>query len=176
MGKRSDFERVKGDFYVTPYEAVVPLIPHLANIKYYSEPCAGDGALVDHLNRHGITSLRTTDVDPRPKEGGVHVDKLDAFHLTACSGQAFITNPPWTRQILHPMITHLSNFAPTWLLFDADWMHTVQAKPYMDYCVKIVSVGRVKWIPGSKNTGKDNAAWYLFSAAHQGGPKFVGRA
>lgn len=176
MGKRSDFVRVKGDFYVTPYEAVIPLIPHLNNISYYSEPCAGDGALIDHLFRFGKTCLRATDVDPRQRDGSlVSIDKEDALHLCGCSGQAFITNPPWTREILHPLIIHLSNKAPTWLLFDADWMHTKQAVPYLDFCMKIVSVGRVKWIPGSKNTGKDNAAWYLFSAAHQGSPKFFGR-
>ena len=54
------------------------------------------------------------------------------------------------------------NFRPTWLLFDADWAHTKQARPYLKYCDKIVSVGRVKWIPDSKMTGKDNCAWYLF--------------
>jgi hypothetical protein len=27
----------------------------------------------------------------------------------------------------------------------------------------VVSVGRVKWIPDSKMTGKDNCAWYHFA-------------
>ena len=62
----------------------------------------------------------------------------------------------------HPLIDALPRLAPTWLLFDADWMHTRQSAPLMHYCRKIVSVGRVKWIPGSKMTGKDNCAWYLF--------------
>jgi hypothetical protein len=41
-------------------------------------------------------------------------------------------------------------------------MHTKQSSTLITYCSKIVSVGRVKWIEGSKNTGKDNCAWYLF--------------
>ena len=89
-----------------------------------------------------------------------------------------ITNPPWDRKILHPMIEHFASMRPTWLLFDADWMHTKQSTPYMDYCQKIVSVGRVKWIPDSKMTGKDNCAWYLFdqdpTLAHEA-TKFYGR-
>ena len=71
-----------------------------------------------------------------------------------------ITNPPWDRKILHPMIEFFSPKRPTWLLFDADWMHTKQSVPYMTMCSKIVSVGRIKWF--GNMTGKDNCAWYLF--------------
>jgi hypothetical protein len=88
----------------------------------------------------------------------------------------FITNPPWDRKILHPLIVHLSDQAPTWLLFDADWMHTRQAAPFMPRLRKIVSVGRVKWIPDSTMTGKDNCAWYLFDRPHSEGVRFHGRA
>ena len=64
---------------------------------------------------------------------------------------------------------------PTWLLFDADWAHTKQSAPYMTSCVKIVSIGRVKWIEDSKMTGKDNCAWYLFDANHNSPTEFYGR-
>jgi hypothetical protein len=33
----------------------------------------------------------------------------------------------------------------------------------------------VKWIEGSKHTGKDNSAWYRFDARHTSGPVFHGR-
>jgi hypothetical protein len=111
------------------------------------------------------------------------MQKMDALNVTLeavnVSGADYIiTNPPWDRKILHPMIEHFSSMRPTWLLFDADWMHTKQSTPYMDYCQKIVPVGRVKWIPDSKMTGKDNAAWYLFdqdpTLAHEA-TKFYGR-
>jgi len=74
----------------------------------------------------------------------------------------FMTNPPWSREILHPIIENLRSQAPTWLLFDSDWMFTAQSNPYMKYCEVVLPVGRLKWIPGSKHTGKDNCAWYLF--------------
>lgn len=45
----------------------------------------------------------------------------------------------------------------------------------MKMCVKVVSVGRVKWIEDSKMTGKDNCAWYLFDENHVGPTQFYGR-
>lgn len=153
MGKRSSiYERRERDFYPTPPEAVVPLAGYLQSNSHYIEPCAGDGALIRALNHYGHhcvaqydlpVDVRTTQYDTQ----GVH---------------CFITNPPWNRQILHPTIDNLRRQLPTWLLFDADWAHTVQAKEYIKYCMMIISVGRVKWIAESKHTGKDNAAWYLF--------------
>lgn len=86
-----------------------------------------------------------------------------------------IENPPWSRPILHAIIRRYSQIYPTWLLFDADWVHTKQSAPYMKWLRKIVSVGRVKWIPDSKMTGKDNCAWHLFDQNSAGPTEFVGR-
>jgi hypothetical protein len=72
------------------------------------------------------------------------------------------------------MILHFQKIAPTWLLFDADWAHTKQSAPYLPQCSHIVSIGRLKWIEGSKFTGKDNCAWYRFHAQHYEGPRFYG--
>jgi hypothetical protein len=76
----------------------------------------------------------------------------------------FITNPPWSRDVLHALITNLAKQAPTWLVIDADWAHTLQAAPFQPFLRHVVSVGRVRWVPGSRLTGKDNYAWYLFDA------------
>jgi hypothetical protein len=177
VGKRSDFKRSKNDFYVTPYKAILPLLPHIKGIKTFDEPCAGDGSLIQHFAKCGIFCKTAYDIDPRPKDDLiVEIKQKDALTLTNCRAPVFITNPPWTREILHPLILRLSLIAPTWFLFDADWMHNVSSAPYLDQCIKIVSVGRVKWFENSGNSGKDNAAWYLFSAAHQGGPRFYPRA
>jgi hypothetical protein len=88
---------------------------------------------------------------------------------------AIITNPPWDRPPLHQIIERCSAIVPTWLLFDADWMHTAQAAPHLRICRAIVSVGRVKWIEGSANTGMDNCCWYLFDANATGPTVFWGR-
>jgi hypothetical protein len=155
MGKRSAYPRHARDFYKTPIEAVAPLLPHLS-ARTFAEPCCGDGALVRHLQSHGLQCSLASDIKPRG-----YGQQQDALSI-AFVPQQFMTNPPWSREILHGLIEHLSDLAPTWLLFDADWMHTKQAVPHLKRCSKIVSVGRVKWIAGTAMTGKDNVAWYLF--------------
>ena len=173
MGKRSNFERVERDYYPTPISAVYPLVEHLPASGSYSEPCAGDGRLVEHIKSlSNLLCANATDIEPR----NVWIDRKDAFDLDFSGVDFVITNPPWDRQFLHPFIEHCAAQVPTWLLFDADWMHTKQSAPLMmRYCSKIISVGRVKWIEGSKNTGKDNCAWYLFTNNHIGATEFIGR-
>ena len=178
MGKRSDFERVARDFYPTPEEAVKPLIDHLPQGGFsFVEPCAGDGRLVDHIERmtdYVGNCHFSSDIEPRSP----HVVKWDALDITLFNVQDIdlcITNPPWERNFLHNFIDKWLDLMPTWLLFDADWMHTKQSATLMTFCSKIVSVGRIKWIEGSKHTGKDNCAWYLFDKNHRNATEFYGR-
>jgi hypothetical protein len=170
MGKRSNFKRFKQDAYDTPPEAVIPLLPFLLDETEFVEPCAGKGHLIDHLKKHGHKCMYGSDITP----GRDDIYAKDVFDLTGCDANCFITNPPWTRPTLHKLIPHLSQFAPTWLLLDSDYMHTKQAVPYLARCQKIVSIGRVKWIPDSKHTGKDNCCWYLFGN-YKCEPTFYGR-
>jgi len=182
MGKRSDFERVGKDFYPTPLKAVAPLIPYLPESFTFIEPCAGDFRLVNHIETLAPLSecYEAYDIDPQADE----VREYDALQLTSehvYGADFIITNPPWSRgkkddYLLHNLITHFTSLAPTWLLFDADWAHTVQATPYLVRCEKIVSIGRVKWIEDSPHSGKDNAAWYYFDTNwNEGYTKFYGR-
>lgn len=173
MGKRSEFVRAPRDFYPTPEAAVLPLIPHLPYGVMFAEPCAGDGALIRALEKHGMSCCEALDIEPQT-DIAFRGDALDwsPDHSTDC----IITNPPWRRDVLHPMIRHFSRMRPTWLLFDADWMHTRQAAPYLPLLRKIVSVGRVRWIPDSKMTGKDNCAWHLFDIDSDAPAVFCGRA
>lgn len=179
MGKRSHghFVRRKNDRYLTPFDPVSDLKPHLPGRFRFAEPCAANGQLVDYLRAIGGSCLEALDINP----GRCDVMHGDALRWTPRMRvlrplDYIISNPPWTREILHRMIRWFSWIAPTWLLFDADWVHTKQAAPYLPWCRKIVSVGRVKWMAGSKNTGKDNAAWHFFDR-HQPGPtEFIGRA
>lgn len=175
VGKRSSFERRERDFYPTPLEAVLPLLPHLPTTVAFAEPCAGDGSLIRHLESFGHRCGFASDIEPLDDE----IECRDAMTINrqdlGLSWSVIITNPPWSRDVLHPMITHLSRLGPTWLLFDADWLHTRQSAPYLRILHKVVSVGRVKWIPDSKMTGKDNCAWYLFDARPAENTLFFGR-
>lgn len=173
MGKRSNFEHKKLAFYPTPYAAVKPLLRHLPQGATFCEPCAGAGDLIKHLQGHA-TCTAAYDVDPQVK----WIEQLDASFLVfpdLKEAEYIITNPPWERDPLHQIIERCASLAPTWLLFDADWMHTRQSADYMAICVKIISVGRVKWIEGSDSSGKDNCCWYLFDTTHKGETAFWGR-
>lgn len=161
MGKRSSFDRNQMDFYPTPRAAVEPLLDHVAFGSTFCEPCAGEGDLIAHLEGARMVCVAAYDLEDR----GYPVTIKDALLLEKGdikSAQYIITNPPWDRPVLHRMIEVFSDIAPTWLLFDADWMHTRQSSDLIKRCRSIVSVGRVKWIPDSKMTGKDNCCWYLF--------------
>ena len=50
-----------------------------------------------------------------------------------------------------------------------------QAGPFTRRLRRVVSVGRVKWEPGSKHTGKDNCAWHLFTRPAAMPAAFYGR-
>lgn len=145
-------------------KAVDILLPHLVGVSTFAEPCAGEGYLVRQLTAKGFSVVYQGDL----------ADGQDALEANYSGADTIITNPPWTREILHAMILWFQSQKPTWLLFDADWAHTKQAAPYLDQCSHIVSVGRLKWIPDSKSCGKDNCAWYRFHNQHTGGPKFIG--
>jgi len=183
IGKRSNFKRIERDYYPTPIKALQPLLPYLKDKTRFVEPCAGDGRLITHLEDEGHICVDAWDIKPQ----GPGIRTQDATtHRSRHEDYCYITNPPWGRPLLHKMIENLSDQAPTWFLFDADWMHTEQkivakkhgvmdATQLMKRCVKIVSVGRVKWIEGSKSVGKDNCAWYLFDVNHTGKTEFIGR-
>lgn len=199
MGKRSDFEKIDKDQYLTPEAAVRPLIPFLPKGGFtFAEPCAGDGRLTDHIVKltNGNCRLQQ-DIAPeqvlemiRAKDWKVwneDVSQGDAFDITEADLKdidMIITNPPWSRAkkddyILHKLITHFASMRPTWFLFDTDWAHTVQAQPFLEtYCTRIVSIGRAKWMEDTNQSGKDNCAWYEFhpyARRISSAPKFYGR-
>ena len=164
MGKRSDFERNPRDYYPTPYEAVEPLIRNLHwTTKTFVEPCAGDGRLIRHLEKNGLKCLYACDIEPQ----GEGIEQQDVLFFGSSFPRSFpkydsiITNPPWEREPLHAMIERFRLDAPTWLLFDSDWMFTGQAKPFLKFCQQIISVGRVSWMENG-TSGLDNCCWYNF--------------
>lgn len=149
----------------------MPLLAHLKPNSTFIEPCAGDGRLINHLEKYGHKCVYACDIEPRRRD----IKERDVlfFSQSWVSADYFITNPPWTRDILHMMMGMFTRNHPTWLLFDADWIHTKQAAPYLRYCRKIVSVGRISW-EGNGIAGKDNCAWYLFGG-EETKTEFIGR-
>lgn len=168
--------RRKNDAYDTPREPVRRLLPFLLPETWFIEPCAGSGLMREHLESFGHVCAGAFDIVPR----GKHIATADATtEQFPRAGACFITNPPWTRSILHPIIVNLSNQLPTWLLFDSDWANNVEAAELLDRCDRIVPVGRVRWLEGDAadkgHSGMDNCAWYRFDATHYGGPRWMNK-
>ncbi len=168
MGKRSSFPRRKADAYqTTDPRAVKALMPFLFGVNTFAEPCCGEGKMVEQLEAFGLSCCHATDIC-------YGTDALDMKYFGF--PDAIITNPPWSRHILHPMIMHfMHSVTQVWLLFDSDWAHTVQAAPYLNHCSHIVAVGRMRWIENTKHSSKDNVSWYRFARRHDSGPHFYGR-
>lgn len=174
MAKRSNFQRRASDKYLTPFAATVPLAPFLTPGHRFIEPCAGDGRLVRHIESHGLTCVGAFDTEP----DSLLVRRGDALRDPLPECDVVVTNPPWRRDLLHQMIDRFMRHAPTWLLFDADWPHTSQrgeVQRLLRHCSHMVSVGRVRWIEGSKMSGKDNCMFYRFDINHTEGPRFYAR-
>jgi hypothetical protein len=185
MGRRSDFQRVPKDLYRTwDPRALPPLLAHVPRGSSFIEPCAGHGDLVRQLVGAGMVCMGAFDLDPPPdvqvetRLGQALIGKGDAtkFRLAKHydpSVDFFVSNPPWTRDILHAIILNLYWQRPTWLIFDSAWAHTEQARPYLPLCRMIVSTPRLKWIENSTDNAKDDTAFYLFAPA--GYPEMRGR-
>lgn len=178
MGKRSSFERVERDFYRTfDPRASKALEPFVKFGDMYVEPCAGDGALIKNLESIGLSCSYAFDKEPQAdgiQKRDILADPGDIDMLTE-NVEWIITNPPWDRDLLHAMIPLFQSQRPAWLLFDAGWMFTKQAKPFLGKCSKIVTIGRLKWIEGTTMSGKDDCCWYLFDKDHTGPTEFYGR-
>jgi len=156
------FEKRPRDFYETPLSAVKSLQGFLSTGFTFCEPCAGAGALVNHLEvEFEATCFLPIDIEPQVD----WVVKGDALNLNEASLEycdVIITNPPFTWSIVKPMMDHFISLKPTILLLPADFAHNIRFTPYLRWCSLIKSIGRVKWIEGSKGSGVENYAWYWF--------------
>ncbi len=177
MSKRRDFQRRKRDLYDTPRPPVLALSEAIQGVECYGEPFVGRGALVRSLASLGHVLGFSCDIHPKGPARR-YSETRDALTVTEADLKGvshIITNPPWPmpRNRGEPTVSfilHLAPLRPTWVLLAADFMHNGYAVELMDMCVEMVSVGRVRWIAGTKHDGFENACWYLFDARHSGGP------
>lgn len=181
MGKRSEFDRVPKDYYRTFDLRAGKTLENFLPPEYtYVEPFCGRGDLIKQLNG---TCVYASDIEPDDDYNDTGLTFYEKSYKMVgdsdVSGADYIiTNPPWSRNILHDSISHFASKKPTWFLFDAGWMFTKQAKPYLDkYCTKIVTIGRLIWIEGTTTSGKDDCVWYLFEPNKEENSeiKFYGR-
>tara|TARA_R110000764_G_scaffold164543_4_gene251595 strand:- start:397 stop:945 length:549 start_codon:yes stop_codon:yes gene_type:complete len=169
MGKREAVKKPKSprDFYATvDPDAVKPLIAFLGDTLSYAEPCAGNGDLIDQLSSFGLQCDHASDiVSDRYQE--YDASTIPYANLYISGADCIITNPPFSKDLLLPIMYHLMHSGlPLWLLLPADIMHNKYMTPYMSQCETVVSVGRLCWFPdevtGKMVKGVDNYQWMEF--------------
>lgn len=163
MSKRSDFEKIEKDFYPTTDDKVIvsEFVKRIRG-KTYAEPCYGYGDLEHLLMPYAKLKFKSDIRVTLPATKIYDAMDLKAKDLDGCD--LIITNPPFTRSVLLPMIDKFISMKPTWLLLPADYMHNAYFRPYMNKCTCVVSIGRVCWFKkeGKRVASTDNFAWYFW--------------
>lgn len=165
MAKRSNFKKSKRDFYATPPEALLPLLPHLKPKTRFVEPTAGRAHFILGLEAHGHKCVEAYDLKPLKNTWKGVIQKRDILEGTwkpRRKHDVIATNPPFTRKVMHRMITMFSDISPTWMLLEMDWLATKQSRQFKNRMVKVVVIGRIKWFPKSKSTGMENYVFVMF--------------
>lgn len=161
MSKRTSMEKIPKDFYpTTDPNALTGDFLNFISGKNYGEPCCGNG---DLINLIGPTAHCEWASDSEVRPIGQQKDAMDLTEENLCRCDVLITNPPFTRKVLLPMIDHFVSLKPTWLLLPADTMHNKYFGSYMDKCSVVVSIGRLKWFKDSPSASTDNFAWFYWT-------------
>ena len=172
MSKFETYEPQPRDFWRTSDpNAFPPLVPFIRGSSY-AEPCYGAGDLVRGFSGTA-ECVWASDIQPQEdnvlQKNALFLTKSD-LHDCDC----IITNPPFGWEMLQPLLEHLPTLKPTWFLLPADFMHNKRARPYMDRCSKIVSIGRMYFHKAGEDTnevkysrGTANNCWYLFTEEQQ---------
>jgi hypothetical protein len=158
--------------------SLVAAIEAIGDGRTYAEPCAGAGHLIDLLEPHGFCCLFGLELEPQAgRDGGTRnrwpIATGNALHLgerDLAGVSVLISNLPWHRDWLHPLIWHLASLRPLWSLHDASWAYTDQAAAFGPICTDIAAVGRLKWFPPRgrplRLPGEDYAAYRERAARH----------
>ena len=178
MSKRSNFDKVPKEFYPTTDPKAVPTkLVEFIRGKTYAEPCYGNGDLEDLLMDVATCEWRSDIRETVQAREGVALPRsgsskvMDALCLSKediARCQLIVTNPPFSKDVLLPLLDHFISLKPTWLLLPADYMHNQYFSDYMKKCSRVISVGRLKWFKDSKHTSTDNFAWYFWPKGSTG--------
>lgn len=150
------------NFWPTPYAALVPLLEDMRPGRAFVEPCAGDYRLAGWLEDHGHLCVGAYDI--KPQNG--RVEQADA--LTRRPLAEIVTNPPFARHLLEPLMRHwlLTHKVPMTLLLPLDMVANLWCAPYAPHISRIVPVGRVSWL-GNGQGGYENYVWFRFEPTIQ---------
>lgn len=113
-----------------------------------------------HLSAAGHRCTCASDIAPL----GDFIDASDALSLPQRG--LIITNPPFERRLLLPLLHHWVPHQPTILLLPADHMMNQWFSPFAPHLACVVPVGRISWLNNGVG-GFDNHCWMAFDPTPQ---------
>jgi hypothetical protein len=166
MSKRTPAKPRPFNHFDTPIEAIEPLLSLLEDEgMVFGEPCLGSGNVAQVLKQGGFICGYTGDIQTGQ----------DVLQWTNQEKVDFAaTNPPWDRRriLTNQIIDHLLSLGiPSWLLLPGDWIFNQSSAPWLPFVSDVLSVGRVRWITGTHQSGFENAAWMRFTREPHDGAK-----
>lgn len=177
MSKRDGVTvKVNKDYWPTiDKDCINEGIANFLRNRPYAEVCYGEGHLEELIGDLAPCKWRSDIRETLPCS--VVMDALDISKDHLRGVDQIVTNPPYSWELLQPLLEYLPGLKPTWFLLKADLMHNVRMVPYMRDCAWVVSVGRLCWVPkgGKFVKGVDNFAWYRFNKGWGNSTRFVGR-
>jgi hypothetical protein len=158
------------NYWPTPPVATLPLyrstqfqMDMLTSRNRFVEPCAGDGRLKNVLVDKGLCCVAAIDINPRRGDIGVG----DAASLIGLAPHIpVVTNPPWARKLLEPILSNLLGQTTLWLLLPLDYLSNQWTGFAIKHVNCIIPLGRVSWLENGKG-GMENSAWFRFAKTPQ---------
>lgn len=163
---RSNFNKVPSDQYFS-YDPRIgeSLKPYLPKQEFtFIEPFAGKGHLIDQIQYYCPHAKLISAFDI--ENSSTKIIKIDIRNAKINSvPDYFISNPPFSRSFMKltkEQIIKFRKIAPTWMLLPFATACNKGFAEQMEYCTKIVPVGRIRWIPNSEHDETKDIAWFKF--------------
>lgn len=109
------------------------------------------------------------DVEP-DDDLGYEIEQKDAQIAKFNDCDYIITNPPFSQEYKNICFNILKNSINSknvkkgvWFLLPFNWCCNNDFQWAMKKCKRVVPIGRIKWIKGSKHSESKDCAWFYFT-------------
>lgn len=164
----SGYPRLPNEDYATVEACpVAALVRCVSDMRVVWDPCPGEGELLTTLRRHGIQAV------------GTEHDFLTITEAPVDDAE-IATNPPYGSRgrgeqavafIEHALALPVRRVS---MLLPADFDSAISRQHLFrhrtNFSMKIVLLGRIRWIPNSTGSPSTNHAWYLWDRENVDAP------
>ncbi len=174
---KSGYERVERDAYYTPAWCTEALLRHVEFYGSIWEPAAGNGQMVEVLQRVKAYTVYPSDIHPTAPD----IVRQDFFTARSDVGWgAIVTNPPYNqaREFIEralsltktPRRSRVGGKVAMLLRNEYDSAKTRQHLfgNCPQFALKLVLTKRPRWFAGKGASPRHNFSWFVWDWAHEG--------